>query len=397
MERGELAARLGAARPRTDAGRQFVEEEDPRRFMDSFAKALSGRGDVFLVNPSWPAKEREGLARLPESDGSESGWLMIPSGGTSGGIKFARHDARTIASAVKGFQEHFGLERVHAMGVLPLHHVSGFMAWMRCALTGGRFIPCDWKTIESGRFPAGLPSGCCLSLVPTQLQRLLHSEAAVSWLRSFRLISLGGGPAWDELLESAARLGLPLAPSYGATETAAMVASLRPGEFLAGRRGCGMALPHVHIRIDGEGLVRVKGESLFRGYFPDFHEEREWAMGDLGRIEADGSLFIVGRTDDLIITGGKKVAPAEVEAALRLSGEFEDVAVIGLPDSDWGQQVVACHPGDQRPPDLRKVEVVLSELASFKRPKRYAGISPWPRNAQGKIDRAELVHLASRR
>src|SRR5580704_16438171 len=110
MERGELAARLGAARPRTDAGRQFVEEEDPRRFMDSFAKALSGRGDVFLVNPSWPAKEREGLARLPESDGSESGWLMIPSGGTSGGIKFARHDARTIASAVKGFQEHFGLE-----------------------------------------------------------------------------------------------------------------------------------------------------------------------------------------------------------------------------------------------------------------------------------------------
>jgi o-succinylbenzoate---CoA ligase len=397
MERGELAARLGAGRPGAGTGRQIVEEGDPRRFMDSFAKALSRRGDIFLVNPSWRPKERERLARLPESDGSELGWLMIPSGGASGGIKFARHDGRTIASAVTGFQEHFGLERVHAACVLPLYHVSGFMAWMRCVLTGGSFIPCDWKAIEGGRFPDGLPSGCCLSLVPTQLQRLLPSAAAVSWLRCFRLISLGGGPAWDGLLESAARLGLPLAPSYGATETAAMVASLRPGEFLAGHRGCGKPLPHVRIRIDGEGSVRVKGESLFRGYFPDFHNVREWAMGDMGHIEADGSLFIIGRTDDLIITGGKKVAPAEVEAALRSSGEFEDVAVIGLPDPDWGEQVVACHPGDQPSPDLRKVEAFLSELASFKRPKRYAGISPWPRNAQGKIDRAELVHLASRR
>ena len=89
------------------------------------------------------------------------------------------------------------------------------------------------------------------------------------------------------------------------------------------------------------------------------------------------------------------MSPAEVEAALRSSGEFEDVAVIGLADPQWGQAVVACHPEGMRPPNRGRVDAALSVLASFKRPKRYVGISPWPRNAQGKVDRAELSKLAS--
>ena len=99
---------------------------------------------------------------------------MIPSGGAGGGLKFARHDGRTISAAVSGFRLHFGIERVNSVSVLPLHHVSGFMAWMRSALTGGVFVPWPWKEAESGRFPADKPPDCCLSLVPTQLQRLLR-------------------------------------------------------------------------------------------------------------------------------------------------------------------------------------------------------------------------------
>jgi O-succinylbenzoic acid--CoA ligase len=366
--------------------------------MASFATGVAGGGNLFLANPSWSSAERAELARLlGEDECSDRGWLMIPSGGAVGGLKFARHDGWTIAAAVDGFRRHFGMERVDSVCVLPLHHVSGFMAWMRSALTGGSFIPWAWKDIEAGRFPPNVPAGCCLSLVPTQLQRLLASSGAVAWLRKFGIVFIGGGPVWEGLVEEAAQLELPLSPSYGATETAAMVAALRPDQFLGGRRGCGAPLPHARIDVAGGGVVRVAGESLFRGYYPEIRNERSWITGDIGAFNPEGSLFILGRVDDIIMTGGKKVSPAEVEAALRSSGEFDDIAVIGLPDPDWGQRVVACHPAGARAPSLDKVKAALSGLAPFKHPKRYAGISPWPRNAQGKIDRAELARLASER
>jgi len=281
------------------------------------------------------------------------------------------------------------------VGVLPLHHVSGFMAWMRCALTGGAFLPWAWKEIEAGRFPPEIPPDCCLSLVPTQLQRLLGSPGAVAWLRRFRLVFLGGGPAWEGLLAEAARLELPLSPSYGATETAAMVAAIRPGEFLGGRRGCGTPLAHARLSVGDDGLIRVSGESVFRGYFPGRAEGRSWTSGDLGSLDEGGNLTVLGRADDAILTGGRKVHPPEVEEALRSSGEFDDVAVIGLPDPEWGQIVVACRPAGGREPRRDRLEAALKGLAPFKRPKRYAAVSPWPRNAQGKVDRGELARLAS--
>jgi o-succinylbenzoate---CoA ligase len=188
-------------------------------------------------------------------------------------------------------------------------------------------------------------------------------------------------------------LEIPLSPSYGATETAAMVAALRPEQFLNGGRGCGTALPHARIEIVG-GVVQIGSEALFRGYYPAVREGTTWMTGDLGEIDAGGGLVIHGRSDDLILTGGKKVSPLEVEEALRASGEFDDIAVIGLPDAEWGRVVVACHPASARLPDRGRIEAALSGLAPFKRPKRYAAISPWPRNAQGKINRAELARLA---
>ena len=397
MERHELAALLGAPSGAGPPGRSWaVEERDPSRFMAQFARAVAGGGNVFLADPSWRAAERAVLSRHLGAGGSaESGWLMVPSGGATGGVKFARHDGRTIAAAVGGFCRHFGMERVNSLCVLPLHHVSGFMAWMRSAMTGGRFMPWDWKEVESGRVPPELPEGCCISLVPTQLQRLIRSPDAVGWLRRFRIVFVGGAPAWEGLLDEAARLGLPLSPGYGATETAAMVAALRPEQFLAGMRGCGAPLPHARIDTEEGGIVRIAGESVFRGYFPQVREDRTWATGDLGAFDANGSLTILGRSDDVIVTGGKKVAPGEVEAALIASGEFEDVAVVGLADAEWGQVVVACHPMGGRAPRPERLREALSRLAAYKHPKRYVGVSPWPRNPQGKINRAELAALAA--
>jgi O-succinylbenzoic acid--CoA ligase len=391
MERRELAGLLGAAASGSSGNSRVVEATDAAEFMRAFAAAVADGGNVFLANPSWGPAERAELARLSAvGECGERGWLMIPSGGAGGGPRFARHDGWTLSAAVDGFCSHFELGPVNSVGVLPLHHVSGLMAWMRCALTGGKFIPWRWKDAEAGRFPDELPAECCISLVPTQLQRLLASRDAIAWLRKFEVISVGGGPAWGGLLEEAARMELPLSPCYGATETAAMVAALKPWQFLNGRRGCGAALPHARIDAAG-GAVTVTGESVFRGYFPTMNAERSWASGDLGSIGSDGSLFILGRADDVIITGGEKVSPEEVESALRQSGEFEDVAVIGIPDPEWGQLVVACHPAGGREPRPERLASALSSLEPYKRPKRYVGISPWPRNAQGKISRQKLA------
>ncbi len=395
MERHDLAARLGAA---VTAGAQpvhAIEERDPARFMKAFARAVGQGGNIFLTDPSWKAAERAALARIaacgPEGD---SGWLMIPSGGSSGGLKFARHDSRSIVAAVDGFRAHFGIDRVNSVGVLPLHHVSGFMAWMRSVCSGGEYVPWAWKDVEAGNLPGHLPPDCCLSLVPTQLQRLLKSPGAVAWLRRFRAIFLGGAPSWMSMLDEASRLELPISLGFGATETAAMAAAMTPEQFLGGARGCGRPLPHVRIEIVDDG-VRISGRSVFRGYFPDLRQDQVWDTGDLGRLEADGSLVILGRADDVIMSGGKKVWPLEVEQALRASGEFEDVAVVGLPDPDWGQIVVACHPRASHTPRRELVDAALSGLATYKHPKRYLPIEAWPRSAHGKISRRELVRIVS--
>jgi len=393
VERSELAAILGVG-PSAQRADALVMDADPEVFMASVARAISGPNDVFLGNPAWGERERAEAKRVvSETYSGDRGWLMIPTGGSGGRIKFARHDAATISSAVAGYQAHFGIERVNSVCVLPLHHVGGLMSWMRSAISGGSFQLFAWKDLESGRFPAVIPENACLSLVPTQLQRIITSETAVAWLRRFKVISVGGGPSWDGLIEASASLSLPLSPGYGATETAAMAAAITPAEFLDGMRGCGRALPHAKIELK-DGTVVVSGPSVCRGYYPDWDDSGMWSAHDLGSFDARGSLHIGGRRDDVITTGGEKVSPAEVEEALRSSGQFEDVAVVGVPDPDWGHAVVACYPADMRPAQTDLVDAALSSLASFKRPKWYAPVSPWPRNAMGKIDRPELLRLA---
>jgi O-succinylbenzoic acid--CoA ligase len=404
MERVELARLLGAvpqvAEPR--ASPIVIEEPDPMRFMAAFAAAMSGGGPVFLADPAWGENERAQFAALVARPAASSpaggrGWLMIPTGGSSGELKFARHDEETIAAAVRGFGAYFGPGRVNAVGILPLHHVSGLMAWMRCVLTGGEYRPWDWKRLEAGELPA-LPveDGWFLSVVPTQLQRLLILPGMVAWLRRFRAIFVGGGPVWPGLTEAAARAELPLSLSYGMTETAAMVAAQQPVDFLAGKRNCGTPLPHARIEITPDGAVKVTGDSIFRGYWPEGSDSREFVTADLGRLDEHGQLHLAGRRDAVIITGGKKVQPAEVEVNLRATGEFADVAVIGVPDPEWGEIIVACYPADGRAPDFSRVAARLGPLAGYKHPKSYLAIADWPRNAQGKINRAALRAVAGR-
>jgi o-succinylbenzoate---CoA ligase len=402
MERAELKGVFsGLERRARRRARFFVSEADQQTFMAEFSRGVAGFTEVFLCDPAWGAAEQshlDALRRMPmENDFSKTpeGWLMIPTGGSSGEVKFARHDEQTITSAVLGFTRHFGLKQVNAAGLLPLHHVSGFMAWMRCSLTGGEYRPLDWKQVEGGNLPVlpDKPEGWVISLVPTQLDRLLRQEQTVAWLRKFRIIFLGGAHAWAALLERAAVLRLPLSPGYGMTETAAMVTALQPDEFLSGVRSCGRPLPHGQVSMSTEGVILIESDSLFRGYYPGWRKPDGFRTSDLGAIDARGHLQVQGRNDAGIITGGEKVHPAEVEAVLLATGHFEDVVVVGLPDSEWGQIVVAVYP-ESRQPDLAKVNQALAmQLAPAKRPKRWVPLKTWPRNEAGKVNRAEIARL----
>ena len=385
MERARLIAGL-----REFAGAALVERD----------------GACFLVDPAWGERERAQwaalAARRPKDWDGRRGWLCVPTGGSSGVMKLARHDELTLGAAAEGFARFFELERVDAVGLLPPWHVSGLMAWARCAWTGGLHRAARWREIEAGRDrPAG--AGAFLSLVPTQLARLLGDADAETWLRGFRAVFLGGAPSGRELTRRARAAGLPVALCYGSTETAAMVTAQRPEEFLAGDESAGRALPHANVVVETDGRVAVAGAGLFRGYWPEARAEADarWRSDDLGEIDAAGRLRVLGRADALIISGGEKVNPAEVEAVVReaAGAAWADVAVVGVPHAEWGEEVVALFVSGSAGGDTEaRVRARVAEgLAAAKRPKRYVPVSPerWPVNASGKRDRVALRMLAA--
>jgi o-succinylbenzoate---CoA ligase len=302
---------------------------------------------------------------------------MIPTGGTSGKLKLAMHTPATLSAAARGFQEFYGVTEINSHCLLPLHHVSGLMQLWRSLLTNGHF------TTSSEPHPPG----SFISLVPTQLQRWLPKHT--DWLRSFQTIIIGGAPAAAGLLAEARRAKIPLSPSYGATETAAMIAALSPADFLAGASGCGQSLPHAQIQIQPEGRIQVKSRSLMLGYYPEQRTPAaSWLTDDLGEFDERGSLQILGRESHKIISGGEKIFPDQVESAILATGLVQDICVLGIPDLDWGERVVACYVGNVDQHTLQSA--VADRLSSFKRPKTWLAVAEIPRNAQGKIDRQQL-------
>ncbi len=401
MERREFLSCLEAATPlrvaSDPASVVVVEEREPAAFRRAFAAAVASGAQVALANPDWGSEERAQFDRLiAQGDvgaSSEHGWLLIPTGGSSGGVKLARHDQATLAAAVRGYVDFWNEPVVNGVGVLPLHHVGGLMAWLRCALTGGTYVDASWRAWSEGAWgvEGGLPAADTLSLVPTQVRRLLELEGGLDWLAAFRRVLIGGGAVDVELVEALRRGGVEVGVSYAMTETAAL-AAVQTGAAAEGFA----VLPHLAVTVDEDDRLVLGGASLFRGYWPEWREHGPWASADRGRIDAGGHLHVLGRVDDLINTGGEKVDGREVEALLRSLLGDERVAVLGVPDPRWGQRVVACVAGDLAERMAGLDGVLRERLASYKRPKQIVAVDPWPVNAMGKINRAVLRATAER-
>lgn len=327
--------------------------------------------------------------------------ICIPTGGTSGQLRFVVHTWDTLLASVQGMQAHFGVDAIHSYCVLPVYHVSGLMQAVRSLVAGGTLAIASPKNLTP--IPQDLnPRNTFLSLVPTQLQRLLAQPSALRDVAQFRAILIGGAPAWPALLNQARQHHLPLAPTYGMTEAASQVATLHPEEFLAGATHVGRSLPHVRLTVvDSEGQrlaegqigrLQIQADSLAWGDYPGKPwRSRLFLTDDMGVLDAAGHLRIQGRYSNKIITGGENVYPAEVEAAILATGLVQDVCVLGQPDTTWGEVVTAIYvPRSEAGCEAAIVAVLRSQLSPFKIPKRWIAQSSLPRNAQGKLNRVAL-------
>jgi O-succinylbenzoic acid--CoA ligase len=367
--------------------RVLIRSRDPMQFLADFIAACSADCEVFLCNPDWVIAEWQQVHRLMDRPPLPGSHIMIPTGGTSGKLRFAMHTWETLTASVLGFQAHFEIEQVNSLCVLPLYHVSGLMQLMRSLLTGGKLAITPWKHLEAGHLPALEPADFFLSLVPTQLQRIIEQP----WLGHLRTVLLGGAPAWESLLTEARSRQISLAPTYGMTETASQVATLKPADFLRGQSGCGQVLPHANVTIEGDRLI-IQSKSLMLGYYP--HQSNAiYQPDDIGFFEGDGFLHIAGRHSDKIITGGENVFPAEVETAIRSTNLVQDVCVIGLSDATWGQLVTAVYVPKAEFSADKLTAALAPKLTKFKRPKLWIAMDGLPRNAQGKINHSYLKLL----
>jgi o-succinylbenzoate---CoA ligase len=399
-----------------------IATHDSIEFIVTFMAGLRLGIPIFLCNPHWGKVEWAQVAKLTAQIDPQQhqNTIMIPTGGSSGEVKFAIHTWTTLSESVWGFQEFYGVAKINTVCTLPLYHVSGLMQLVRSILTDGKLLITDFhqlcKTpdlitsqIEIDRY--------FISLVPTQLSKLLDLDS--SWLTKFHAILLGGAPPSIELLNSARIIRLPLALTYGMTETASQITSLKPAEFLAGNNSCGRVLPHASIDLTpsanmDEKLIRITAKSLMLGYFPtlgsltkssdlNLHTKDStvncqlstincliyFEPDDLGSFDLDGYLTIVGRNSGKIITGGENVFPIEVINAIMATGLVADVWVMGLADRYWGQVVVAIYVENSIPvSDPILSNAISGNISKYKIPKYWIPVPQIPRNALGKV----LIH-----
>jgi O-succinylbenzoic acid--CoA ligase len=428
----------------------ILAEREPLRFLASFIAACAANCPVFLCNPDWGTQEWQQVFDLVHPDivlGMGNGeWgtcterlvpsvrvasrrevevsrsmgnghnnsqcpipnsIMIPTGGSSGQIKFSIHTWETLISSVQGFTEYFQLIQVNSLCVLPLYHVSGLMQFMRSFITGGKLAILPFKVLESGQILNIKQSEFFISLVPTQLQRLLQNPELTKWLSQFNTVLLGGAPAWNELLEKARFYRIRLAPTYGMTETASQIATLKPDDFLSGKISSGQILPHAKVTIrnqQGEilnsnqiGNITIHAQSLSLGYYPITRDNQaDFQVDDLGFLDNQGHLNIVGRNSDKIITGGENIYPAEIESAIQATQMVADICVIGIPDKHWGQALTAIYIPKKSDISALKIQTLLKDkLSKFKIPKYWIPQQYLPRNSQGKINRQQLQQIAT--
>ena len=268
---------------------------------------------------------------------------------------------------------------------LPLYHVGGLAIVCRALVSGGSIALARPEELSLSISLLAHLHVTHLSLVPTQLLRLLQEKESIRVLREMKAILLGGGPLPQDLLQQAAVYKLPVITTYGCTEAASQVTASALPLSTRGPWSSGRVLPGRQLRVAADGELAVRGKTLFCGYavshgkLDKARSQDDWfATGDLGRLDEQGNLHVVGRKDNRIVSGGENIQAEEVEAALRLHPGVHEVAVVPLPSEEFGQRPVAFvqfAQGNVPPPVATLRDHLAQHLARFKIPDQFL---PWP-------------------
>ncbi|MCU1373566.1 MAG: malonyl-CoA synthase [Actinomycetia bacterium] len=324
---------------------------------------------------------------------------LLYTSGTTGRPKGAMLSHRNLASNAAVLHDlwGFGPDDVLLHG-LPIFHVHGLFVAINCVLANGTgmvFLP----RFDVDDVLAALPRCTVLMGVPTHYTRLLDdprfdAEVCVG----MRLFVSGSAPLLASTHEAfQARTGHVILERYGMTETSMLTSNPLVGERRPGT--VGFPLPGTDVRIADDETIEVRGPNVFAGYWrrpelaaTEFTADGWFRTGDLGAFDDDGHLRIVGRAKDLVISGGLNVYPKEVEDVVDAIDGVLECAVVGVPDVDLGEAVLAVvvpEAGRTLDPDTVRA-VARRRLAGFKVPKRVEVVDALPRNAMGKVTKAEL-------
>ncbi|HMP74976.1 MAG TPA: o-succinylbenzoate--CoA ligase [Kiritimatiellia bacterium] len=291
--------------------------------------------------------------RDPEGEEAQ-GWpltltapaVILFTSGTSGAPKAAELTVSNLYYSARGANVNMRLaSRDCWLFALPLYHVGGLGILLRCALAGSTVaLPETGESIEQAQERYGVTH---LSLVPTQLYRLLNEASLPDSFAKLKAILLGGSAAPTAMLVEAARRHWPVFTTYGLTEMASQVCTMGPASPPAKRMTSGLLLRHRELRIAEDGEIWVRGQTLFNGYVePDGirrpQDENGWfPTGDLGARDAEGYLTVLGRKDNMFISGGENIQPEEIEGWLAGMPEIAEALVAPRPDVEFGARPVA--------------------------------------------------------
>lgn len=371
--------------------------------------------------PGLTAREAPCLDALPAPTGSlpgaeadaEAMLAVLFTSGTTGRAKGACLSWGNFLASAHAAADRLGpVVGERWLACMPLFHVGGLSILTRSALFGGavRLLPRFDAAVVSDALDAGDIAG--VSLVPTMLSRLLAHRGARPAPAGLRAVLLGGAAAAPELMLRALEAGFPVCPTYGLTEATSQVATAPPPQAGATNVPPMRPLQGVDLRIvvdghevaiDVPGEIVVRGPGVMRGYLHDpgatarVLREGWLSTGDIGYVAADGGLHVLDRRDDLIVSGGENVYPAEIEAILLEHPAVADAGVAGVQDEDLGARVVAwVVPVAGAAPDPVSLQLhCRARLAGFKQPREFRHVAALPRTASGKLLRRLLPETDS--
>jgi len=335
--------------------------------------------------------------------GAEDPAVLAYTSGTTGSPKGALLSHGNLLASVEALGLAWRWTRDDRLVLpLPLFHMHGLGVGLHGTLTAGAGVVLRPSFDPADTLDAVTAHDATLFFgVPTMWSRLV-ATGRIGELATLRLGVSGSAPLDPELHAGIAQgAGQHLIERYGMTETVMLTSNPYDGDRRPGT--VGLPLPGVDVRLaEDSDEIEVRGPNVFDGYWQQpaataaSFTDGWFATGDVGAFDADGYLRIVGRRKELIISGGFNVYPREVEDVLRRHPAVTDAAVVGLPHAEWGEQVVAAVEGTAAAADLDALrDLTRAELAPYKRPKRIVVVDALPRNALGKVIRAEVLPLVT--